>query len=99
MFAKTEVIREAVTMTRHGSCLEPTLDSRTILDRLEGLSKVISEDVMAQALLDAGLVSQRTCRLSHPVMLWIVLAMGLLTHLPIRQVYKHARRMRCKEKT
>jgi hypothetical protein len=27
-------------------------------------------------------------------MLWVVLAMGLLTHLPIRQVYKHARRMR-----
>jgi hypothetical protein len=32
-------------------------------------------------------------------MLWVVLAMGVLTHLPIRQVYKHARRMRPKENT
>jgi ribulose-5-phosphate 4-epimerase/fuculose-1-phosphate aldolase len=26
-------------------------------------------------------------------MLWLVLAMGVLTHLPIRQVFKAARRM------
>jgi hypothetical protein len=32
-------------------------------------------------------------------MLWIVLAMGVLTHLPIRQVFKHAQRMRAGEKT
>jgi hypothetical protein len=86
-------------MTRHGRCLERTLDSKTILDRLEGLSKVIPEDIIAQALLETGRANQRACRLSHPVMLWIVLAMGLLTHLPIRQVFKHARRMRFKEKT
>jgi hypothetical protein len=32
-------------------------------------------------------------------MLWVVLAMGVLTHLPIRQVFKHARRLRPGEKT
>jgi hypothetical protein len=32
-------------------------------------------------------------------MLWVVLAMGLLTHLPIRQVFKHARRMHGEEET
>jgi hypothetical protein len=32
-------------------------------------------------------------------MLWVVLAMGVLTHLPIRQVFKHARRMRPGERT
>ena len=32
-------------------------------------------------------------------MLWVVLAMGVLTDLPIRQVFKHARRMRPGEKT
>ena len=32
--------------------------------------------------------------LTHEVMLWVVLAMGLLTDLPIRQVFKHARRLR-----
>jgi hypothetical protein len=32
-------------------------------------------------------------------MLWVVLAMGILTHLPIRQVFKHARRMYFGDKT
>ncbi len=41
----------------------------------------------------------RACRLSHRVTLWIVLAMGVLTDLPIRQVFKHARRMRPEDKT
>ena len=42
---------------------------------------------------------QRACRLSHRVMLWVVLAMGVLTDLPLRQVFKHARRMRPGDKT
>jgi hypothetical protein len=71
----------------------------SILDRLAGLSKVIPPEVMEQALLQCGLDKQKTCRLSHRVMLWIVLAMGLLTHLSIRQVFKHARRMRPGDKT
>ena len=49
---------------------------------------------MKQALVDSGRDLQRACPLNHRTMLWVVLAMGLLTHLPIRQVYKHARRMR-----
>jgi hypothetical protein len=32
--------------------------------------------------------------LTHEVILWVVLAMGLFTELPIRQVFKHARRLR-----
>jgi len=32
-------------------------------------------------------------------MLWVVLAMGILTDLPIRQVFKHARRLRVGEKS
>ncbi len=86
-------------MTRQGCCWEPTQDAGFILDRLEGLSKVIPPEVMKQALLDTGRDKQRACRLSHRVMLWVVLAMGVLTHLPIRQVFKHARRMRRDEKT
>src|SRR5207249_2540332 len=74
-------------------------EARYLLDRLEGLSKVIPPEVMEQALLETGRGQQRACRLSHRVMLWVVLAMGLLTHLPIRQVFKHARRMRAGEKT
>ena len=78
-------------MARQGSCLDPTPDALTVLDRLAGLSKVISPAVMEQALLDTGRAGQRACTLSHRVMLWVVLAMGVLTDLPIRQVFKHAR--------
>jgi hypothetical protein len=85
-------------MTRQGCCVAPTQDGG-ILDRLEGLSKVIPPEVMKQALLETGRAKQKACRLSHETMLWIVLAMGVLTHLPIRQVFKHARRMRSGEKT
>jgi hypothetical protein len=86
-------------MTRQESCLEPTVDGTSILDRLEGLSKVIPTEVFEQALLESGRARQRACRLSHRTMLWVVLAMGVLTHLPIRQVFKHARRMRPGERT
>jgi Insertion element 4 transposase N-terminal/Transposase DDE domain len=86
-------------MIRQGCCSVAAQDSRPILDRLEGLSKVIPPEVMEQALLETGRGKQRACRLSHRVMLWVVLAMGLLTHLPIRQVFKHARRMRPGDKT
>ena len=86
-------------MTRQGSCLNPTPDALAVVDRLAGLSKVISPAVIEQALLDTGRAEQRACRLSHRVMLWVVLAMGVLTDLPIRQVFKHARRMRPGDKT
>src|ERR1700737_5006847 len=88
-----------MTMTRQGSCSDRAPDALTILDRLAGLRKVISPAVMEQALLDTGRAGQRACRLSHRVMLWVVLAMGLLTDLPIRQVFKHARRMQAGDQT
>lgn len=81
-------------MTRQGCCLKPTQDAGFMLDRLEGLSKVIPSEVMEQALIESERGKQRACKLSHQTMLWVVLAMGMLTHLPIRQVFKHARRMR-----
>jgi hypothetical protein len=37
--------------------------------------------------------------LTHEVALWVILAMGILTDLPIRQVFKHARRLRSEEAT
>src|SRR5262249_35050827 len=46
-----------------------------------------------------GRVNARACRLTHEVMLGGGLAMGLLTDLPIRHVFKHARRLRAGEKT
>jgi len=86
-------------MTRQEGCRGPTPEATTLLDRLEGLSKVIPPDVFEQALAESGRAEQRACRLSHRVMLWVVLAMGVLTHLPLRQVFKHARRLRPGERT
>jgi Insertion element 4 transposase N-terminal/Transposase DDE domain len=86
-------------MTQQGCCSEPARDTGNILDRLEGLRKIISPETIEQALLETDRGKQRACRLSHRVMVWLVLAMGVLTHLPIRQVFKHARRMRLGEKT
>ena len=83
-------------MTRmpHGQCTLPADDAGRILDRLAGLEQVIRPADIQQALTATGRVNSRRCRLTHEVVLWVVLAMGLLTDLPIRQVFKHARRLR-----
>ena len=70
-----------------------------ILDRLAGLEKIITIGLIRQALQSAGRFNQRACKLTYEVTLWVVVAMGLLTHLPIRQVFKHARRFRRGEDT
>jgi len=89
----------AVTMLEHGcSTVEPDASGR-VLDRLAGLEQVISSEAVKQSLLATGRVGKRNCKLSHEVMLWIVLGMGILTNLPIRQVFKHARRFRRGEST
>jgi hypothetical protein len=80
------------------STLSTNEDGR-ILDRLAGLEKVISPEQIRQVLLDTKRVNGRACQLTHEVMLWVVLGMGLLTHIPIRQVFRHARRMRIGEAT
>ena len=53
----------------------------------------------AKPLQATGRTNQRRCKLTHEVVCWVVLAMGLLTELPIRQVFKHARRLRFGEET
>jgi hypothetical protein len=77
-----------------GHCTLPADDAGRILDRLAGLEQVIRPADIQQALSATGRVNTRSCRLTHEVVLWVVLAMGLLTELPIRQVFKHARRLR-----
>ena len=65
-----------------------------ILDRIAGLEKIISPELVEQALVDTGKQTTRVCRLTNQVMIWVVLAMGLFTELPIRQVFKACRRLR-----
>lgn len=68
--------------------------SGRILDRIAGLEKIIAPELVEQALKQTGKQSKRTCKLTNEVMIWVVLAMGLFTELPIRQVFKASRRLR-----
>ena len=82
-----------------GHCTLTPDDAGRILDRLAGLEQVISPEAVRQALEVTGKTNPRRCTLTHEVVCWVVLAMGLLTELPIRQVFKHARRLRVGEVT
>ncbi len=83
----------------HGQCTLPPDESGRILDRLAGLEQIIPPEVVRQALQSTGRINPRSCKLTHEVICWVVLAMGILTELPIRQVFKHARRLRVGEET
>lgn len=84
-------------MFEQGRSTLATGEDGRLLDRLAGLEKIISSDLVRQVLRATGRVNGRACTLTHEVMLWVVLAMGLLTHLPIRQVFRHSRRLRVGE--
>jgi hypothetical protein len=77
-----------------GHCTLPADDAGRVLDRLAGLEQIIRPEDVQQALTATGRVNSRRCQLTHEIVLWVVLAMGLLTDLPIRQVFKAARRLR-----
>ena len=82
-----------------GHCTLPPDASGRILDRLTGLEQIIPPEAVRQALQATGRINPRRCKLTHEVVCWVVLAMGILTELPIRQVFKHARRLRFGETT
>jgi len=86
-------------MHEQGCSTMSAAQSGHILDRLAGLEKIVSLDCVRRVLQACGKVNGRACILTHEVMMWVVLGMGLLTDLPIRQVFKHARRFRRGEST
>lgn len=86
-------------MRQQGRCTLPVDESGRVLDRLAGLEHVIPPEAIQQALAATGRVNPRSCRLTHEIMMGVVLAMGLFTDLPIRQVFKQSRRGRPGEKT
>ena len=53
--------------------------------------------MVEQVLFETNRVNPQARKLTLEVMLWVVLAMGILTDLPIRQVFKRARRLRMGE--
>jgi hypothetical protein len=77
-----------------GQCTLPADEVGRVLDRLAGLEQVIRPEDIQQALAATQRVDSRRCRLTHEVVCWIVLAMGLFTDVPIRQVFKLSRRLR-----
>jgi hypothetical protein len=85
--------------TQPGQCTLPPDATGRILDRLAGLEHIIPPEAVRQAVAATGKTNQRRCTLTHEVVCWVVLAMGLLTDLPIRQVFKHARRLRFGEES
>src|SRR5262249_32949583 len=68
-------------------------DALDQLARLTGLSQVVSAAVVRQVVSEDGCINERACVLSCEVTTWVLLAMGVLTDLPIRSVYQHARRL------
>jgi hypothetical protein len=80
-------------------CSLPPGEAGRILDRLLLLEQVIPADDVRQVLEETGCLDTRRCRLTREVIFWVVLAMGLLADLPIRQVFKCARRLRPGEAT
>ena len=82
-----------------GQCTLTPDDAGRILDRLAGLEQIIPPEAVGQALAATGRINPRRCTLTHEVVCWVVLAMGILTDLPIRQVFKHARRLRVGQET
>ncbi len=76
---------------RQGCCTLPTDESGRVCDRLAGLEQVIDSQTIRQVLSDTGRSNERACKLTHEVVLWVVLAMGIFTGLPIRQVFKQTR--------
>ena len=75
-------------------CLLPPGEMGRILDRLLLLEQVIGREEVRQLLEDTGCFDTRRCYLTREVIFWVVLAMGILTHLPIRGVFKACRRLR-----
>lgn len=86
-------------MVEHGCSTLLADEQGRILDRLAGLEKMVSDKLVHDVLQVTGKTNGRSCPLTHDVMLKTVLAMGLFTHLPIRQVFRHSRRLRMNDQT
>jgi hypothetical protein len=68
-------------------------EAKRVLDRLLLLEQVIPRGEVLQVLHDTGCLDARRCTLTFEVTCWLVLAMGILTEMPLRQVFKAARRL------
>ena len=86
-------------MAGQGCSTLPTAEDGRILDRLAGLEQVIPPELIRQALIDTNCVNGRSCKVTHEMMVWVLLAMALYTNVPIKQVFKRCRRTQVGEQT
>lgn len=70
----------------------PAAEAEQFLDRLTGLENFILREWIEQVLVETRRLPQRECQLNSRVTIWLVLAMGIYTHLPIRSVFRNCRR-------
>src|SRR3954452_17980592 len=84
--------KRATKRERRDSTL-PEGHGARVLDRLLLLEHVIPPGEVLQVLEDTGCLDARRCTLTFEVTCWLVLAMGVLTEMPIQQVFKAARRL------
>jgi len=84
---------------RQGRCTFSPDALGRVCDRLAGLEQVIDSETIRQVLSETGRINRRACKLTHEVIMWVVLAMGLFTDVPIRQVFKQTRFARKGEAT
>src|SRR5262245_58049109 len=89
----TSAKRRRTTKRRHRESTLPEGHGGRILDKLLLLEQVIPPGEVLQVLEDTGCLDARRCTLTFSVTCWLVLAMGILTELPIRQVFKACRRL------
>jgi hypothetical protein len=87
------------TKREHRESVLPEGHAGRVLDKLLLLEQVIPAGEILQVLEVTRCLDARRCTLTFEVTCWVVLAMGLLPDLPIRQVFKAARRLYPNENT
>ena len=85
--------RRRTTKRVHRQSTLPEGHAGRILDRLLLLEQVIPPGDVLQVLEDTGCLDARRCTLTFEVTCWLVLATGVLTEMPLRQVFKACRRL------
>lgn len=84
---------------KQGRSTLATDEAGRVLDKILLIEQVIGPEMVEQALRDTNCFDSRSCKLSREVTFWVILAAGVLTSMPIRQVFKATRTLRFGEKT
>jgi len=76
-----------------------TDEAGRVLDKVLLMEEFIGPEMVEQALKDTACFDSRACKLTRQVTFWVILSAGIMTHMPIRQVFKATRALRFNEST